>query len=299
MRGGHGKYIVLFFLVFSLTAKSQEIQVNGGFVEDNLMIGQEINYWLTASYPAKLEMVFPDSTASFTPFEFAAKTYFKTELRGNEAFDSTIYTLQSFEIEPVQYLKLQAIILSSTDSTIIESPIDSIYLTELAPVVTDTTQLKTNVDYLAVNRQFNYPLMYYVLGGLGLIILMVLLIFGKRILKFFMVKKLERDYKAFSENFSQYIHQLKKDPKPEIAENALSMWKNYQQRLDRIAFSSFTTTDILALGFTQELKDPLKSIDRVVYGRRVQENIYQDFQQIEDFTDERFQQKVAEIKHGG
>lgn len=298
MRGEPDRLLSILFLFLGLLTNAQQIQVKGGFLEDSLVIGEEINFWISAVYPPEMEMVFPDSNYTFTPFEYADKLYFPTELRGDLAFDSTIYTLQSFEIDPIQYLQLSALILSSEDSTILNTPLDSIYLTELAPRVSDTTKLKTNLEYQTVARQFNYPLMYYITGGLVLLTIILLLVFGKRILKYLKIKKLERDYRTFSEAFTQYIHHLKDTPEPDTAEKALSVWKKYHQRLDKFAFSSFTTKEILALDFTQELKDPLKSIDRVVYGKRTQENIYQDFQQIEDFTDERFQKKVAEIKYG-
>ena len=99
------------------------------------------------------------------------------------AFDSTVYTVQSFEIDKVQYLQLPAIILNGSDSTVINTPLDSIFLTELAPFVSDSTSLKKNLAYQNVNTQFNYPLLYYVLGGLILLTIILLLIFGKRIIK--------------------------------------------------------------------------------------------------------------------
>ena len=271
--------------------------MNGGFVEDSLVIGQEISYWISASYPPSMEMVFPDSNYTFSPFEFSDKTYFKTQLIDGLAFDSTVYRLQSFEIDPIQYLQINAIIIGA-DSAVFQTPRDSIFLTELAPVVTDTTQLKTNLNFQAVNTQFNYPLLYYVVGGLLVLILILLLIFGKRIIKYFKVRKLTRDYRSFSEKFGEYISHLKNDPLPDTAEKALTVWKKYQERLDKVRFSSLTTKEILSIDFASELEKPLKSIDRVVYGKRIQDNIYQDFQQIEDFSDERFQLKVAEIKHG-
>ena len=298
MLGRPGRQFCFVLLFLSLTAHAQEIQYRGGFVEDSLVIGQEVHFWVSASYPPDLELMFPDSNTLFLPFEFSGKTYFPTKLRDELAFDSTVYSLQSFEIDPVQYLQLDAFILSETDSTILTTPLDSIYLTELAPAASDTTRLKKNLDYQAVTRQFNYPLMYYILGGLLIVLLIVALIFGKRFMQYLKIKRLERDYRTFSEAFTLYIQQLKNTPEPDTAEKALSIWKKYQQRLDRIAFSSFTTKEILALGFTEELREPLREIDRVVYGKRVQENIYQDFQQIEDFADERFQKKVAEIRYG-
>ena len=75
-------------------------------------------------------------------------------------------------------------------------------------------------------------------------------------------------------------------------------WKNYQQQLDKVPFSVMTTKEILNQDFATELNKPLKSIDRVVYGKRVQENIFQDFEQIDNFTQDRYSKKIAEIKDG-
>lgn len=290
--------MIICFLLFGWQITAQEIKVDGGFVEDSLVIGQNVNYWITATYPAELEMVFPDSNYTFRPFEFADKIYFPTKLVDGLAYDSTVYVIQSYEIDPVQYFQLNAVILNNSDSAVLKTPLDSIYLTELAPIVTDTTSLKTNLDYQSVARQFNYPLMYYVLGGIALLTIIVLLVFGRRIIKYFRLKKLERDYRTFSEAFDTYVGKLKTDPKPDLAEQALSIWKKYQQRLDKIGFTTLTTKEILDLEFAPELEGPLKSIDRMVYGRKPQEDIYQDFLQIENFTDERYQLKVEEIRNG-
>ncbi|MEQ8907445.1 hypothetical protein [Ekhidna sp.] len=299
MREGQGKrWITIIALLCSLNLSAQEISVQGGFLEDSLLIGQDVNFWMSATYPPDMEMVFPDSLYSFSPFEFSDKTYFVTQIRGDLAFDSTVYTIQSYEIDKVQYLKLPAVVLNGRDSIIIHTPLDSIFLTELAPVVSDSTKLKTNLDYQLVDTQFNYPLMYYIIGGLILITIILLLIFGKRIIKWIKLRRLRTQYEQFSEVFNSYINKLKVDPEPELAERALVFWKNYQQRLDKVSFSVMTTKEILSHDFTKELDKPLKSIDRVVYGKRVQENVFQDFQQIDEFTQDRYSKKVEEIKDG-
>lgn len=298
MREGQGKcWLAIFGLLCSFTLSAQEISVKGGFVEDSLLIGQDVNFWMSATYPPSLELVFPDSLYSFNPFEISGKTYFPTEIKEGLAFDSTVYTIQSFEIDKIQYLKLPAIILNGIDSTIINTPLDSIFLTELAPMVSDTTKLKTNLEYQLVDTQFNYPLMYYVLGGLTLLIIILLLIFGKRIIKWLKLRRLRSQYEQFSEAFNLYIKKLKVDPDPKLAEKALVLWKSYQQRLDKVPFTVLTTKEILSQDFTQELEKPLKSVDRVVYGKRVQEDVFQDFQQIEEFTQDRYSKKVEEIKY--
>lgn len=299
MREGLGKYwIAIITFMCSVNLSAQEVSFKGGFVEDSLVIGQDVIFWVSATYPPSLEMVFPDSLYSFAPFEISGKTFFPTELKGDQAYDSTVYALQSYEIDKVQYLKLPAFIVNGTDSTILETSLDSIFLTELAPIVSDTTTLKTNLDYQLVDTQFNYPLMYYILGGLALLTVILLLIFGKRIIKWIKLRRLRAQYDQFSEVFNTYIKKLKVDPDPDLAEKALVVWKKYQQRLDKVPFSVLTTKEILNQDFTHELEVPLKSVDRVVYGKRVQEDVFQDFEQIEDFTQDRYSKKVDEIKNG-
>ncbi|MEO1255342.1 MAG: hypothetical protein AAFY41_10715, partial [Bacteroidota bacterium] len=152
--------------------------------------------------------------------------------------------------------------------------------------------------YQKVRTDFNYPLFYYVLGGLILVVIVLLLIFGKRILKWIKLRRLRIQYEQFSNSFNEYVLQLKVNPAPELAEKTLILWKNYQERLEGFPFSVLTTKEILTENFTHELRDPLKSIDRVVYGKRVQEDVYQEFHQIENFTQDRYARKMEEIKNG-
>ncbi len=301
MREGPGRILlsILIPLLFSNRLQAQEIIVNGGFVEDSILIGKNVQYWISATYPSEMEVSFPDSLYDFTPFEYASKTYFTSQILENGLiFDSTIYFVQSFEIDLVQYMQLPATVLHGKDSTIIKSPLDSIYLTELVPVVSDSTKLKTNLNYQAVNTQFNYPLLYYILGGLLLITIILGIVFGKKIIKWFKLRKLHKQYIKFNEQFTEHIKRLKVDPDPKLAEETLTIWKKYQEGLDRVPFTVLTTKEILSENFTQELEKPLKSIDRVVYGNRVQEDVYQEFNQMEDFTQDRYSKKVDQIKDG-
>ncbi|MEP5611387.1 MAG: hypothetical protein ABJP45_04025 [Cyclobacteriaceae bacterium] len=298
MQGGRGRFLIILILSLSTKVFSQEIKVNGGFVEDSLLIGQDINFWITATYPADQEMVFPDSLYDFSPFEFSSKTFFPTKSEGSIAFDSTVYSIQSYEVDLVQYLALPAVILDGLDSTVLLTGIDSIVLTELAPIVSDTTQLIANTNYESVNTLFNFPLMYIIIGAFIFVVLLILLIFGKRMLRFIKLRKLRKDYEKFSEQLAGYINNLKSNPESSTAEQALFFWKRYQERLDKIPFTKLTTKEILAESSAKELAKPLHSIDRLVYGKRDTETIFQDFQQIEDFTQYRYNKKVEEIRDG-
>ncbi|MFY0690185.1 MAG: hypothetical protein JXQ90_23630 [Cyclobacteriaceae bacterium] len=287
--------IVIFLAQLGL---AQEISIRGGFVQDSLGVGEEIQFWMSATYPIDLEVVLPDSNFKFSPYEFVDKQYLPTNVRSGIAFDSVIYTLQSFEIESVQMLQLPAYALNDADSTVIFSNIDSIYFKVLAPVVTDTTSLVENTAYLEVNRNFNFPMFWLVIGLLVVIAVATFLIFGKKIRRYLKIRRIRQEYETFSNRITQYIRDLKSKPDDQVAEEALVYWKRYLEQLENKPFSKLTTREILNYQYANELIEPLKSIDRLVYGKIDDSEIYKSFQSVEDFTQHRYNTKLDELRYG-
>ncbi|MBV6645150.1 MAG: hypothetical protein KI790_06860 [Cyclobacteriaceae bacterium] len=294
-----GKVTLFLIFIFSIRSLSaQEVTVRGGFVQDSLSIGEEIEFWITASYPTSVEMIFPDSNFNFIPFEFLSKSYVPTTLYDQQAFDSAVYTLQSFEIEPVQYLDLPAILLTESDSTSIDTPLDSIYFKNLVLVATDTTALKTDLSYFDVDRRFNHPLWLIILGSLITIGVIFLLIFGKKIRRALLLKRMKKDYIRFSNILSSHIDSLRQAPETKLAENAITDWKLYMEKLEKKPYSKMTTKEILTYGYTRELDQTLRAIDRFVYGKMSEGELIKSFQSIEDFTQHRYSIIKDQVKHG-
>lgn len=290
-------FFILIFLAFQ-PLFSQEIKLKGGFVENQMSVGQEVHFWMKLESPASLEVEFPDSTSNFTPFEFVSKSYIPTSLAGNVAIDSVTYTLQSFEIDKIQQLKLPVKIRKGEGSTEIFTELASISLMELAPQASDTTKLQTNVSYNQVKTEFNYPLLYIILGAISLLLIILALIFGKRIVRWFKIRKFKKRKQLFDTQLQTLISQLKAKPEIHIAEKALKIWKDYQEKLDGISYSKLTTKEILNYKNTKELEKPLASIDRLIYGRKENYYVHQDFEQIVIFAEHQFNNKIEEIKNG-
>jgi hypothetical protein len=221
-----------------------------------------------------------------------------TRVRGDMAYDTTVYTLQSFEIDLVQRLTLPGFVIDQGDSLELRIPADSICFKELVAEVSDSTMLKQNIAYQDVHRFFNFPMMWVVLGVIAILSIAIFLIYGKRIRRYFQIKQLNKNYRVFSDNITQLIHQLKDDANADLAETALKLWKDYLERLEAIPYSKLTTKEILGLEHTSELKQPLASIDKSVYGRLIENELYRSFQAIEDFTQHRFSLKIDTLKHG-
>lgn len=277
---------------------AQEVDIRGGFVQDSLKIGANMEYWLSARYPSKLDLMLPDSNFNFTPFEFGGRQYFETLADSTIALDSVVYQLQSFEIDPVQYLNLPAIIVTGKDSTIITSPLDSIFLIELVEVATDTTALKTNTELQDLPGQFNSPLLMIILGALVLIIIVVLIVFGKKIARHFKLKRMARTHEQFLSKIGKLITEMKGNGTPEKAEDCINLWKKYLEKLERKPFTKWTSKEIVAHDFAEELTEPLKAVDRCVYGKISSDSVYQDFQHLEDFASNRYEDKVNKLKQG-
>ncbi len=295
------RHIFISFLMLSvLLVQSQEIKINGGFIEDSLQLGSTVHYWVTAEYPMEIEVLFADSNYNFSPFEYADKFFVETELRNDNAFDSVVYGLQSFEIDLIQKLQLPVFVVQSNDSIILTTPLDSLFFEELVPLqqVSDTTQLIQNTQYNPVDRLYNYPLMWIILGILLAISLIIFFTFGQKIRNYFTIRRLKKEYGLFSNFISQLINLLKESVDQERAAQGLTHWKNYLERLELQPFSKLTTKEILALEFTSELKEALQNIDKNVYGNQKDPELYKSFQEVEDFTQHRFHMKIEDIKNG-
>lgn len=295
----HGKrFILLLFWLLSLPIAAQEVQVRGGFIQEGMKLGEPVNFWMSARYPGNVELLLPDSNYSFSPFEFAGRRYFESRLQDQTIIDSVVYTLQSYEIDRVQYLDLPAFVLRSGDTTELRTSTDSVLLFQLTKDVSDTTRLKENLAYQDVPTYFNYPLWSIIFGGLAIVVVAVFLIFGGRIRRTLKLRKLRKEYRIFSEHLNAYIHTLKTEPEHHTAEKAISEWKRFLETLEETPFSKLTTKEIVAMDYTSELRDTLRNIDRSVYGHLRKEDLYKDFQAVEDFTQHRYAVVTDRIKNG-
>ncbi len=280
---------------------SQEIQVKGHFEGDTVKLGQPIQFHLTATYPRSVQVLFPDSTFSFAPFEFQKKKFFTTKTENGISYDSVIYTLSTYEIDSLQRLALPVFQLQKKDCVVYYSETDTVFFKKLVNAVPDSLAinqlpLKTNTAYSPVNWLLNYPLALIIGGSLLLIAIIVWIIFGKRIRKYFTVKQLTRSHVAFMNRFEQSVEKVKSSFSPELAESSVLIWKKYMEELSAKPYTKYTSREIRETE-NDELGQTLHSVDRMVYGR-ISPETFDSFQQLKDFTQNRFNQKIEEVKHG-
>ena len=275
---------------------AQELKPQGIFQADSLKLGEEISYVLTFQYPRGFEVVFPGEEDNYAPFEYVDRTFYPTRSDSLYSFDSVVYKLTTFEIDPVQRLALPVYVIENGDSTTISARADSVYLKELIKDVPDSLDLKQNVAYRQIMLAFNYP---YVLLGIAVFLVVVALVyifFGKIIRKQWQLYRLRKSYKRFQESFGKEVETLRSAPDRRRTEKVLIAWKSYMEKLEGLPYMKMTTKEIVRFSSTESVTQALKAIDRNIYGNMKNGEVVQNFEQLRDFSSQRYHNKLAAIK---
>lgn len=293
--------IIVLLSLISWVSSAQEIKVTSGFVKDSIAIGEPVEYYLTARYPESVMALFPDSTFKFTPFEFGKKRFFPTKTTGGISVDSAIYTLSTFEIDKVQYLSLPVYVTTARDCTAFDSSRDSVFLIEQIKIPASDTlaiknlPLKSNTLYERVLTQFNTLILLIVLGVLLVAAVVGWIFYGKKIIRYFKIKKLEKKYQQFSQAFESEVTHINQGFTREKTERALSTWKKYLEQLERKPYTKLTTREVIKMDGDSSLGNSLSAIDKAIYGSQTQ--VTEPLQTLKSVAEQRFTKKLEQIRH--
>lgn len=293
--------IVLLGCLIQLSVSAQEIKITSGFVKDSVAIGEPITYYLTARYPESVMALFPDSTFTFSPFEFGDKQFFPTKTTSGISYDSAVYRLSTFEIDKKQYLSLPVYVTTARDCTAFDSERDSVFLIEQIKIpATDTVSLKnltlkSNTLYERVLTQFNTFILMIVAGILLVSAIIGWIFFGKRIIRYFKIKKLEKKYQQFVQAFTKQTEEVSQTFSREKTESALSVWKKYLEQLERKPYTKLTTREIVKIEADTVLGNSLAMIDNAIYGK--QTAVAEPLKSLRTIAEERFTKKINQIRH--
>jgi hypothetical protein len=297
-----GKGVIAILLcLFSLAAAGQDVQVRGGFLVDSIKIGEPAPYYLTARYPSDQTVLFPDSTHAFTPFEYQSKEYFLTHTTGGISADSVVYLLTTFEVDRTQYLNLPVYVVIDRDSTVVTSETDSLLITQFVAQVPDTVAtpelpLRMNTAYQKVFYDFNVWLVIIIVAVLIVVAVIVWLLFGKKIRRYFLMKRMQKNHASFLTAYNTWIAQLRTAFSSPVTESALFVWKRYMEQLDAKPYTKLTTHETQRLIPEPAVAENLRTIDRAIYGHETA--VVESLENLKKFADQQFQRKMKEVQHG-
>jgi len=294
------KLALIIIFIFSVTSfvQAQRINIHGSFLKDTIKIGEELPYSVRVAYPRRFDIIFPDSTFDFSPFEYQSREYFPTVSDSLISVDSVVYYLMTFEIDSIQYLQLPVFLKQVEDSASIYTHQDSVILFHVIEQIPDSVKLKENTAFLMVPGQFNYPVFLISIGIILIIIVLSLVFFGKRISKRVQLFLMRRQYRKFVERFYFQIGKLGRGQAGIFPEELLSFWKKYMERLEKEPYTKMTSKELIHLHADQRLKENLRSIDRYIYGNVKDRPLSDNFEKLLEYSKERYEVKVEEVRHG-
>ncbi|PSR52912.1 hypothetical protein AHMF7605_04905 [Adhaeribacter arboris] len=289
-------------LIISFPGKAAGKLPIGFFHRDSVKIGQTFPYTLYYQHPSDQEVIFPDSAFSFAPFEFVSKTFFPTRTHENISTDSAIYMLRTFDLNPVQHLQIPVFIWQKGDTQQVKPGIDSVYLQEMVSVTPqDLASLKSNTALLEVRKRFNYPYVLLSLGFILLLLLVIWVLFSRRIIVNFRLYKLKNDHKAFVSRYNVHIERFNRSQSLQNIEKAITLWKNYLTRLEGSAINSFTTKEITQFyGEDEDVATALRLFDKAIYGNMLSDQSSETivaFYLLHHFADRRYEYIKDQTRH--
>ena len=291
-----------FVIILSCLAASpvlaQKITARAGFVFDSLRVGDEIPFYLTASYPEEEQILFPDSTFNYAPFEFRRKEYFTTTTRDSISYDSVVYYLSTFDVSRIQRLKLPVFKLSQRDCTEVLSNTDSVLLQQLVarlPNSLTVVPVHASIAYQDVKSEINYPIIIIIAGFVLMFTAVVYYVFGDRFKKHFRAKHMRRAHQEFINTFDKIVLS-NEGVSHKTSEAALVLWKRYMERLNAKPYTKLTTRETMRIEADENLGKSLRSIDAAIYGNEAPARDSLDT--IKRFADQRFNKKLQEVMNG-
>jgi hypothetical protein len=293
--------VASFVFLFCLQLKGQQVIVRGGFFADSISIGEKAKYYLTARYPSRLNVLFPDTTYKFQPFEYESRQYFATETRDSISYDSVIYSLSTFEVDRHQFLGLPVFAITKQDTIFYNALADTILITQMVAQVPDSLSvdklpLKMNTAYQKVPFLFNYPIVIIAFASICFVVLIVFLVFGRKISRHFRLKRLKKNHQKFIYDYTAKLELVKTKSTIAVTESTLFTWKKYLEQLEGWPYTKLTTRETVLMEKDRKLGDNLHEIDKAIYGHEAP--VLQPLLGLRDYAEQKFIKKLDQVKHG-
>ncbi len=254
-----------------------------------------MDYVLTFRHPEGVEVLFPDSTFDFSPFEWVGQRYFPTRTDAEGSFDSVVYTLRTFELDSVQRLALPVWEIQGKEQRKASQPEeDWITLEHVLLTVPDSAELQANTRFLPVLTGFNYPYLLVGLGGLCVLVVLTVVLFGKRIRKAYRLRKMKREHQKFQKQFNTFIDSTLDTP---TITHALAQWKNYTAKMTDLPLYSYTTKEMSAILADTQLSKQLPRLDLAMYADIREGDLSESLRYLREYALSAYQQKAKEVQN--
>lgn len=294
--GNYYKNIIcLLLLLTGLVgqSKAQDLQLEGYFLQDSAMLGERIAYVLKASYGEGYNIIFPDSSYNFSPFELLERKTYITQTREGVTVDSAVYFVSNFSLDPFASLQLPVFEIFKYDTLIHQTNEASVALKLMIDEIPQELQFQENNVYQPIETEFNYPLWAGILALFLILVLAVALIFGNKIKRQWDIWLEKQRYKRFVKRWENAEQDFAANPTMDNADELLGLWKTYMEHLKQRPFREWTTTEIADFLENREVIQDFREIEMIIYAGKEGKQLPQACQNLRDICTTTYQQKIT------
>lgn len=262
-----------------------------------IKLGEPVDLIVWTEYPARWQVVFPDSSHSFGSFICTGYVYSPTYSFDTLSIDTVRYTLVFFELDSTPVTIVPVTYFPPGDSLVLFTDSMRINLWELLPnPAPDTLQFIAITEAMPVYYAFNW--IYWIIGSIAglLIATAALLMVAPRIIRYYRKKKLQKRFLSFIQEFEQFTAQAKSSLKPEPLEKAYLLWKEMIQEITREPLTAQSGSEIARKQGMESLATVLFDLDVAVYSRKVGVSTPEALRLLREKAYDLLQQKLQELE---
>ncbi|MGY6545029.1 hypothetical protein [Arthrospiribacter ruber] len=294
---GKRVYIILtalLLLAFGQKSLGQQIEVEGYFLQDSAKIGERVPYILKASYGKGYNVVFPDSTYDYSPFELLEKKTYISHTDEGITIDSAVYYISNFSLDPITRFSLPVFEVFKYDSLVHTPNEASLALQLVIDEIPQELSFRENNVYQPISTDFNYPLWTAVFVGILVLAGLLTFFFGKSIQRKWQIYQEKRKYKRFTKRWEKAEKDFATNPDMDHADELLGLWKTYMEHLKNKPFRDWTTTEISEFLENKEIIKDFREIELIIYAGKEGQDLPKACKNLRDICTDTYHQKITQ-----
>lgn len=283
----------LLLCTFSISGKSQNIEVEGYFLQDSAKIGERVPYILKAKYGKGYNIVFPDSTFDYSPFELLEKKTYISYTDDGVTLDSAVYFISNFSLDPVTEFSLPVFEIFKYDSLEHRPNEASLALKLIIDQIPQELSFRENNVYQPIETDFNYPLLLSVLVAILVLAGVTAFFFGKSLQRKWQIYLEKQKYKRFTKRWEKAESAFASHPDMDHADELLGLWKTYMEHLKNKPFRDWTTTEISDFLENKEIIKDFREIEMIIYAGKEGQDLPQACKNLRNICTDTYHKKIT------
>jgi hypothetical protein len=299
MQGFNRYVIVLLALLYSFFAKAQfaEINVKAYVNKDSLVLGEPFTYALRITYPAKYEVIFPDSNYIQYPLEWIGKSFSNTVCKDGMCTDSIQYFLRTFSNDSLLAPNIPVFIFANNHhDTLFIHPEPTTLVVKKLNTAHENYVWQEDSMYLNVPYSINYWYYGLVAACILFSILMMYWIAGPYIFRRIKLFNLGLNHKRYIKEFDAQVQIFSRQKEATDLEKCVTIWKSYLTKLETKPYTTLTTKELNTMQDMEDVIMPLQNLDRFLYGGLRQNESMESLNALRRFSNKRFLKKKKEVR---